>query len=126
MISHIISSMSVISGLMSVFLFLIGAFFEKDKKKSSIILFFGCLFLLASFSEIEYALWLEGINIFDLIKAPIVPFVFYFVVWIIFIIWIFESRNQRKYWVFALLILSIIILISINCMNCLSELLKHG
>lgn len=123
MISNIALSFSLISGIMSCLLFIAGMYFEKNKKKSTIILLFACLFLLASFTGLEWAFWLEGKNMFYLLFSPIIPLIFYFFVWFVFIIWLFESRGERKIWILLILIIIIIILIAVNCMNCLHTMI---
>lgn len=119
MIPTVALSYSIVSGLMACLLFIVGMFWEKDKKKSKIILIWACLFLASSFAGIESALWSEGYNMFNLVLNFNFPLTAYFIIWFAFIIWLFESRKERKIWVILLILLIITTVVAMNCMNCL-------
>jgi len=119
MISNAALSFSIVAGLMSIMLFLFGAFLEKNKKKSKTILIWAMLFLISSFAGLEWAFWLEGQNMFELLAKFTFPLILYFVIWLAFIIWLFESRGERKIWATFLIALAIMVLIAVNCMNCI-------
>ena len=114
MLSNLAVAFSIVSGIMACFLFILGISFEKDKKKSRIILIWACLFLAASFTNMEWAFWLEGENIFRYFFGGCLPMIYYFLVWFVFIIWLFESRKERKIWIILLILL---ILISLYAMK---------
>lgn len=119
MFANLALSYSLISGIMSCLLFILGMYLKKDKKKSRIILIWACLFLASSFAGLESAFWAEGYNIFELVFKLNFPLVYYLVVWFGFIIWLFESRKERKIWVILLILLIIAIIFAVNCMNCI-------
>jgi len=110
---------SIVAGMMACFLFVLGIFLEKEKKKSRILLIWACFFLATSFTGLESAFYAEGYNIFNLVLGFNFPLVSYFAVWFIFIIWLFESRKERKIWIILLILLIITVLIAMNCMNCI-------
>jgi hypothetical protein len=116
--SDIIVGFSIVAGLMSCLLIVFSLFFEKDKKKSRNFLIWGCLFLASSFAMSEYALWLEGYNLFKLVFSFNFPLLVFFGVWFGFLIWIFEMRKERKIWIALLILLVIIVLIAVSCMDC--------
>jgi len=107
-------SWAIISGFMSIMMFYL-TFTQKEKKNFYI---FALLFLIASWSGLEYGLWLAGVNMFEMILAPNVPLDFFFTAWIIFVIWAGEKINERKIWVSWIIALIIIFLIAKLCMNC--------
>jgi predicted permease len=111
-------SYSIIAGVMACFLFVLGIFLEKEKKKSRILLLWACFFLAGSFTGLESAFYAEGYNIFDLVLGFNLPLVSYFSVWFAFIIWLFEYRKERKTWIILLILLIIVVIIAKNCMNC--------
>lgn len=119
MFTNIALSYSLISGIMSCLLFIFGMYFEKNKKKSRIILIWACLFLASSFAGLESAFWVEGYNIFELVFRLNMPLVYYFIAWFGFIIWLFESRGERKIWVILLILLIIVTILAVNCMECI-------
>ena len=119
MIPSVALSYSIVSGLMACLLFLGGIFWEKDKKKSKIVLIWACFFLAGSFAGLESALWSEGYNMFDLVLNFNFPLTVYFIIWFAFIIWLFESRKERKVWIVLSILLIITTIIAVNCMNCL-------
>jgi len=112
-------SYSIIAGLMACFLFILGIFLEKEKKKSRILLIWACFFLAISFAGLESAFYAEGYNMFELVFNLNLPLVSYFAVWFAFIIWLFESRKERKIWIILLILLITVVIIAMNCMNCL-------
>jgi hypothetical protein len=79
----------------------------------------ACLFLAGSFAGLEWAFWLEGYNMFNLVFEFTFPLIVYFGVWFGFIIWLFETRKERKVWIILSILLIIVVLIAVNCMNCL-------
>jgi len=113
MYSNLAISFSIVSGFMACLLFILGMYFEKDKKRSRFILIWACLFLGASFANMEWAFWIEGDNIFTVFFSGNFPVVSYFLIWFAFIIWLFEKRKERKVWIIFLIFL---ILISIYAM----------
>jgi len=117
MFANLALSYSLISGIMSCLLFILGMYLEKDKKKSRIILIWACLFLASSFAGLESAFWAEGYNIFELFFNLNLPLVYYFIVWFVFIIWLFESRKERKIWIILLILLIIVSIIAMNTME---------
>jgi hypothetical protein len=95
-------------------------FFEKDKKRSRVLLIWAIAFLFSAFITSEYAFWVEGYNLFELVFSFNFPLIVFFVIWIAFIIWLFETRKERKIWVILLVLMVIGIIIAVNCMNCIS------
>ncbi len=118
-VTNILLVFSVMSGLMSILLFVFTIFLEKDKKKSKIFLLWAVLFLISAFAAAEYAFWLEGYNLFDFIFNFNFPLTVYFGVWLAFVIWLFETRKERKLLVILLGLLVIGIIVAVNCMNCI-------
>lgn len=110
---------SIVAGIMACFLFILGIYLEKEKKKSKILLIWACFFLASSFAGLESAFYAEGYNIFEMVLSFNPPLISYFAVWFLFIIWLFESRKERKIWVILLILLIIVVIIAMNCMNCL-------
>lgn len=119
MFTNLPLSYSIVAGIMACFLFAIGVFLEKDKKKSRILIIWACLFLAGSFTGLESAFYAEGYNIFDMVLKLNMPLVSYFAIWFAFIIWLFESRKERKIWIILMILLIITIIIAIKCMNCI-------
>ena len=120
MIPSVALSYSLVSGLMACLLFVLGMFWEKDKKKSRNILIWACLFLAGSFAGLESALWAEGYNMFDLVLRFNFPLTVYFIIWFVFIIWLFETRKERNVWIVLLILLVLVTLVAMNCMNCIN------
>jgi hypothetical protein len=118
-LTNIFLGYSVISGIMGSLLLIFTLFFEKNKKRSRILLIWAALFLASSFATSESAFWYEGYNLFELVFKLNMPLIAYFGTWFAFIIWIFETRKERKIWVILLIILIIVVLIAVNCMNCI-------
>jgi len=121
MLPEMAISFSLVSGIMACLLFIFGMHSVKDKKKSRIILIWACLFLAGSFAGLEWAFWLAGYNMFNLVLQFTFPLIVYFGIWFGFIIWLFESRKERKVWIMLLILLIITTLIAMNCMNCLGR-----
>lgn len=118
-ITDMLGNLSLLAGILSISLFIFTIFFEKDKKKSKILLIWAVLFLAASFAVIEYSLWLEGFYLFDIIKTFNFPMLSYFTIWFAFIVWFFESIGERKVWAAFAVVLILLILVAINCPNCI-------
>ena len=118
-ITGILGILSILAGLFSISLFIFTIFFEKYRKKSNILLIWAVLFLAAAFAAAEYAFWLEGFYLFDIISKFNFPLLSYFAIWFAFIVWIFESRGERKVWVFLATALVLLTAIAINCPNCI-------
>jgi hypothetical protein len=93
-------------------------FVEKNRKKSRFLLIWSVLFLVASFATTEYALWIEGYNLFSMIFNFNFPLIVFFSVWFVFIIWIFEMRKERIIWIILLILLILVVLFATNCMDC--------
>lgn len=118
-ITNIVLTYSIIAGVFSALLFILTLFFEKDKKKSRKLVLWAVLFLASSFAMSEYAFWLEGYNLFELVFNFNFPLIVYFGVWFAFIVWLFETRKERKIWIMLLALLAIVVLLATNCMNCI-------
>ncbi len=118
-ITDILGILSMLAGILSISLFTFTIFFEKDRKKSKILLIWAVLFLAATFAVIEYSLWLEGFYLFDIIKTFNFPMLSYFTIWLAFIVWFFESRGERRTWLLFAVALILLILVAINCPNCI-------
>jgi len=116
--SNVVVGLSIVAGVMASLLIIFTLFFEKNKKKSRMLLLWGVLFLASSFATAEYALWLENFDLFQLVLSFAFPFVVFFAVWFLFLIWLFESRGKRKVWIVLLVLLIIVALIAVNCMDC--------
>jgi CDP-diglyceride synthetase len=119
MFTNLPLSYSIVAGMMACFLFILGIFLEKEKKKSKILLIWACFFLAISFAGLESAFYAEGYNIFESVLKLNFPLFTYFAVWFGFIIWLFESRKEREIWIILLILLIITVLIAMNCMNCI-------
>lgn len=107
---------SVVAGFMSVLLMV----YAIEKKKDHFFVF-SLMFLIISWSGIEWALWLKGYNLFQMVFTPIVPLSSYFVGWTVFVIYVSEKYFKRRYWVAFLIVLGFFIWISTFCMNCLAD-----
>jgi len=105
---------SIVAGITTILLLL-----SAIRRRSEILFIFSLLFLIVSWSGIEWSLWLYGKNLFDLVFTPIIPLLSYFVVWTAFIIYISEKHFKRRDWIFFLILVTIIIIIAHFCMNCL-------
>jgi energy-converting hydrogenase Eha subunit G len=105
---------SVIAGIMSIALF-----FWALKNRDETIYLFSLLFLIVSWSGIEWALWILGYNLFQLVFQPIVPLASYFVAWTLFVIYASEKFFARRDWILFLLAVLAIIAIAHFCMDCL-------
>jgi hypothetical protein len=118
-LTNIVLVYSILAGIMSILLMLLTIFFEKNKKRSRMLLIWSVLFLASSFAASEYAFWVEGYNLFTFALSNF-PLIVFFGVWFAFLIWLFESRGERKIWVSLLVLLIALVLIAMNCMNCLN------
>ena len=103
-----------IAGIMAVLLFYL-ALTQKQPKNYYM---FALIFLIASWSGLEYGLWLTGNNMFDMMLYPTVPLDFFFAAWIAFAGWLGEKIKQRNIWMAWLVVLAIIFAIARVCMNC--------
>ncbi|MBI4010277.1 MAG: hypothetical protein HY361_03765 [Candidatus Aenigmarchaeota archaeon] len=118
-ITDILLVYSMLAGIFSISLFIFTLFFEKDKKKSKALIIWAVLFLAASFAATEYAFWLEGVYLFDLIFKFTFPLISYFTIWFAFIVWLFESRKERSIWIIFAIALIILTIVALNCPNCI-------
>lgn len=118
-ISDAVVGFSIVAGIMASLLIVLTLTFEKNKNRSRTLLLWGVLFLASSFATAEYAFWLEGYNLFDMVFSFTFPLVVFFAVWFGFIIWLFESRKERKVWVVLLILLIITVIAAVKCMNCI-------
>lgn len=118
--SNIVLVYSLLAGIMSILLTIFTIFFEKNKKRSRTLLIWAVLFLASAFCMTEYAFWVEGYNLFNLVFSFNFPLIVFFGIWFTFLIWLFESRGERKIWVILLVLLVIVVLIAVNCMNCIN------
>lgn len=107
---------SIVAGFMSVVLMLYSI-----EKKDEHFFVFSLMFLIISWSGIEWALWLQGYNLFQLVLTPIVPLASYFVGWTLFVIFVSEKYFKRRYWIAFLIVIGFFIWISTFCMNCLAD-----
>jgi hypothetical protein len=105
---------SLISAILTIALI-----FYSIKKKSEPMFLLSLMFLLISWSGIEWALWLEGFNLFTLVFQPIVPLASYFVGWSIFIVYLSEKYFSRWVWMAFLSIIIAISIVAPMCMDCL-------
>ena len=118
-ITEMLGILSLLAGIFSITLFVFTVFFEKDKKKSKVMLVWAVLFLAAAFAVIEYSLWLEGFYLFDIIKTFNFPMLSYFTIWFAFIVWLFESRGERFVWIAFAIALLVLTAVAVNCPNCI-------
>ena len=107
---------SILAGVMSIVLFYLSFTNEKHKK---VLYIFSLVFLIASWSGLEWSLWVMGYDMFSLILAPVVPLDFFFLAWIVFAVWYGESIGERKIWICFLISLAVIFVIARLCMNCI-------
>ncbi|MGC1121072.1 MAG: hypothetical protein WBA22_08250 [Candidatus Methanofastidiosia archaeon] len=91
------------------------------EKRDDHLFLFSLMFLIISWSGIEWALWLKGWNLFDMVFTPIVPLASFFVGWTLFVIFVAEKYFRRRYWIAFLIVLGFFIWISTFCMNCLAD-----
>jgi len=108
-------SYGIIAGIMARLLF----YLTLTQKKPRDYYVFALLFLIASWSGLEYGLWLTGNDMFDMILYPAVPLDFFFAAWIAFAVWTGEKIKQRNVWMVWLVVLAIIFAIARVCMNCI-------
>jgi hypothetical protein len=107
-------SYGIMAGVMAMLMFYL-AMIQKEKRQYYV---FALIFLIASWSGLEYGLWLSGNNMFDMILYPAVPLDFFFAAWITFAVWTGEKLKQRNIWMAWLVVLAIIFAIARVCMNC--------
>lgn len=88
------------------------------KNKDEITFLFSLLFILVSWSGIEWALWILGHNLFELVLQPIVPLASFFLVWTMFIIYIAETKFKRRDWILFVGAVAVISIIARLCMDC--------
>jgi len=118
-VTEILLIYSVLAGIFSILLFIFTLYSEKDKKKSKNLLIWAVLFLAAAFAATEYAFWLEGFYLFDIISKFNFPLLSYFVIWFAFIVWLFESMKERTIWVIFAIALVLLTIAALNCPNCI-------
>lgn len=118
-VSDVVVSLSIVAGIIASLLIVFTLFLEKNKNRSRTLLLWGVLFLASSFATAEYAFWLEGYNLFDMVFSFAFPLAVFFAVWFGFIIWLFESRKERKVWVVLLVLLIITVIVAVKCMDCI-------
>jgi len=111
---------ALLAGIMSVALTIVGAYFEKDRKRGTRTLVWAALFLAMAFGVSENALWNQGYNLFTTVLSFNFPLVAFFGVWFAFLAWLFETRGERKVWVALLVALVLLTVLAMSCMNCLS------
>ena len=108
---------ALISGIFSVVLFYLAI---KIGRKATNIFILAIIFLLVHFSGIEWFLWINDYNLFDLLIEPIVPLTSYFIAWIITIIYLSEKYFKKRWiWVCFILFCAVVFIIARFCMNCL-------
>ncbi|MFH1623438.1 MAG: hypothetical protein ABIA12_02925 [Candidatus Aenigmatarchaeota archaeon] len=113
---------ALLAGVMSIALTIVGAYFEKDRKRGTRILIWAALFLAIAFGVTENALWNEGYNLFEMVFSfNFLPLVAFFVVWFAFLAWLFETRGERKVLVALFVALIILVVVAANCMNCINN-----
>lgn len=118
-INNILLIYSLLAGIFSILLFIFTLFFEKDKKRSKILLIWAVLFLAASFAASEYAFWVEGVYLFDLIFKFNFPLISYFAIWFAFMVWLFESKRERTIWMIFTIALILLTIAALNCPDCI-------
>ena len=107
-------SYAIIAGIMAVSLF----YLTVTQRQNRNYYIFALIFLIASWSGLEYGLWLTGNNMFDMILYPSVPLDFFFAAWIAFAVWVGEKIKQRNVWIIWLVVLAAIFAIARVCMDC--------
>lgn len=109
-------SFSVVSGILAALLF--REIFRNKFRNSRQLYMLALLMSTACFSGLEWGLWLDGQDMFELIAYPAVPLDFFFAAWIGFSIWIGEKTNERKIAIYWLVLLAAVFVIASYCMNC--------
>lgn len=109
---------ALLAGIMSVALTVVGAYFEKDRKRGTKTLIWAALFLGIAFGVSENALWNGGYDLFEMVFSFNFPIVMFFGVWFAFLAWLFESRGERKIWILLLVALIVLVVAAVNCMDC--------
>lgn len=105
---------ALIAGIMSIVLLVLSIQRKNDK-----FFIFSMAFLLVSWSGLEWALFLQGENLFKLVYQPIVPLTSYFLAWTLFVIFIAERYFKRLYWLLFLTAIAAISVIAHYCFDCL-------
>lgn len=118
-ITNIMIVYSLLAGIFSILIFIFTLFFEKNKTRSKILLIWAVLFFAASIAATEYALWLEGAYLFDIIFKFNFPLISYFIIWFAFIVWLFENRKERMIWIVFAIALVLLTIMALNCPNCI-------
>jgi len=95
---------------------------EAKEKRSEWMFGWALVFLIVSWSGIEWGLWNIGLDLFKMVFYPIVPLAGYFVAWSAFVIWYAETYFKRRDWLIFLAVIFTIILIASVCMNCIGPL----
>jgi len=111
-------SFAVIAGVMAALLFYVIVSSDFKHKKAKQLYAFALILTIASWSGLEWGLWLQGEDMFRLIAYPAVPLDFFFAAWISFVLWIGEKLNERKTAIIWLAFLAAIFVIASYCMNC--------
>ena len=109
---------ALLTGIMSIALTIVGASFEKDKKRGTRTLIWAAFFLAVALGVTENALWNEGYNLFEIVSDFSFPIIAFFAVWFAFLAWLFESRGERRIWMALLVALVAMVAIAANCMHC--------
>ena len=108
-------SYAIIAGIMAILLF----FLALTQRKGKPYYVFALIFLIASWSGLEFGLWLSGNNMFDMLLYPAVPLGFFFLTWMAFAGWVGEKLGERRIFICWLVALAIIFAIARVCMNCI-------
>lgn len=117
-LSNLILLYSLLSGIMSILLITLSFLPEKNKKRTRNLMIWATVFLGVCFGLSEYALWLNGHNLFQIVFSFSFPLLSFFTIWFAFLIWRFESMGERKVWILFLIILFLLVILAVNCMNC--------
>ncbi|MFQ6009711.1 MAG: hypothetical protein ACE5J7_01165 [Candidatus Aenigmatarchaeota archaeon] len=106
---------SLLAGMMAAILMV----YSIDKKSKELYVA-SLAFVLASWSGLEWGLWMLGQDMFQLVYRPIVPMAFFFLVWTGFVIYTSEKVfKERRYWVAFLALIIFISIVARFCMDCL-------
>jgi hypothetical protein len=112
-------SFAVIAGVMAALLFYVIVSSDFKHKKAKQLYAFALVMTIASWSGLEWGLWLGVEDMFKLIAYPAIPLDAFFAIWISFALWVGEKLKQRKLAVGWLAFLAVIFIIASYCMNCL-------
>ncbi|MFH1294899.1 MAG: hypothetical protein ABIH90_03090 [Candidatus Aenigmatarchaeota archaeon] len=110
--------LSFFSVLISIALIISTIFFKPRIAKEWILLVWAAVFLGVGFGLIEYAVWVDGANLFEIVFSPSFPLLAFFGAWFGFLIWLFEKHGKRKVWMILLAILVVLVVVAVNCMDC--------